>query len=108
MLRRPPGSTRTDTLFPYTTLFRSHGADLEGKARQHEHQAEQFPLRHAVGQSDRDAVEAGAAGEAIEKRRTVEQDAARQRTQDEIFEARFGRTLVLPQDRKSTRLNSSH
>src|SRR3546814_2425518 len=24
MLRRPPRSTRTDTLFPYTTLFRSH------------------------------------------------------------------------------------
>src|SRR3546814_4381865 len=23
MVRRPPGSTRTDTLFPYTTLFRS-------------------------------------------------------------------------------------
>src|SRR6056297_1539628 len=23
MFRRPPGSTRTDTLFPYTTLFRS-------------------------------------------------------------------------------------
>src|SRR3546814_16507092 len=25
MLRRPPRSTRTDTLFPYTTLFRSAG-----------------------------------------------------------------------------------
>src|SRR3546814_14624841 len=25
MLRRPPRSTRTDTLFPYTTLFRSKG-----------------------------------------------------------------------------------
>src|SRR3546814_8633963 len=25
MRRRPPRSTRTDTLFPYTTLFRSHG-----------------------------------------------------------------------------------
>src|SRR3546814_17538129 len=25
MIRRPPGSTRTDTLFPYTTLFRSVG-----------------------------------------------------------------------------------
>src|SRR3546814_15048644 len=25
MLRRPPKSTRTDTLFPYTTLFRSSG-----------------------------------------------------------------------------------
>src|SRR3546814_12731736 len=26
MLRRPPRSTRTDTLFPYTTLFRSRSA----------------------------------------------------------------------------------
>src|SRR3546814_6373574 len=26
MLRRPPRSTRTDTLFPYPTLFRSHAA----------------------------------------------------------------------------------
>src|SRR3546814_17133815 len=25
MIRRPPGSTRTDTLFPYTTRFRSQG-----------------------------------------------------------------------------------
>src|SRR3546814_8766070 len=25
MIRRPPRSTRTDTLFPYTTLFRSQG-----------------------------------------------------------------------------------
>src|SRR3546814_16304969 len=29
MIRRPPRSTRTDTLFPYTTLFRSHDADRE-------------------------------------------------------------------------------
>src|SRR3546814_10290143 len=28
MIRRPPRSTRTDTLFPYTTLFRSDGAAL--------------------------------------------------------------------------------
>src|SRR3546814_16511000 len=28
MLRRPPRSTRTDTLFPYTTLFRSSAAHL--------------------------------------------------------------------------------
>src|SRR3546814_16730306 len=27
MIRRPPRSTRTDTLFPYTTLFRSIGTD---------------------------------------------------------------------------------
>src|SRR3546814_4796937 len=30
MIRRPPRSTRTDTLFPYTTLFRSHGYELVG------------------------------------------------------------------------------
>src|SRR3546814_6908759 len=31
MIRRPPRTTRTDTLFPYTTLFRSHhsGRDEE-------------------------------------------------------------------------------
>src|SRR3546814_4174806 len=28
MIRRPPRSTRTDTLFPYTTLFRSVSAGL--------------------------------------------------------------------------------
>src|SRR3546814_14155373 len=31
MIRRPPRSTRTDTLFPYTTLFRSH----QGKRQVH-------------------------------------------------------------------------
>src|SRR3546814_11919124 len=30
MIRRPPRSTRTDTLFPYTTLFRSKLADAIG------------------------------------------------------------------------------
>src|SRR3546814_13882206 len=38
MRRRPPRSTRTDTLFPYTTLFRSHedlrrDGDLRGAKR---------------------------------------------------------------------------
>src|SRR3546814_2422583 len=33
MIRRPPRSTRTDTLFPYTTLFRSlRAVDLGGHA----------------------------------------------------------------------------
>src|SRR3546814_8915637 len=30
MIRRPPGSTLTDTLFPYTTLFRSERIVAEG------------------------------------------------------------------------------
>src|SRR3546814_14754482 len=31
MIRRPPRSTRTDTLFPYTTLFRSINAKYEDR-----------------------------------------------------------------------------
>src|SRR3546814_17233464 len=33
MIRRPPRSTRTDTLFPYTTLFRSFALVREGRMR---------------------------------------------------------------------------
>src|SRR3546814_11940691 len=33
MVRRPPGSTRTDTLFPYTTLFRSFHGRVNGVTR---------------------------------------------------------------------------
>src|SRR3546814_5170964 len=36
MLRRPPRSTRPDTLVPYTTLFRSHGRDPCGRPDCHE------------------------------------------------------------------------
>src|SRR3546814_17317754 len=32
MIRLPPRSTRTDTLFPYTTLFRSHGRPMNRRA----------------------------------------------------------------------------
>src|SRR3546814_1555424 len=32
MIRRPPRSTRTDTLFPYTTLFRSIPGEHEARA----------------------------------------------------------------------------
>src|SRR3546814_5773705 len=38
MIRRPPRSTRTDTLFPYTTLFRS--GDAENRHRQDRSRAE--------------------------------------------------------------------
>src|SRR3546814_17558355 len=35
MIRRPPRSTRTDTLFPYTTLFRSGDAKAGDAHRKH-------------------------------------------------------------------------
>src|SRR3546814_2037968 len=44
MIRRPPRSTRTDTLFPYTTLFRSHNEVRSWRPP---------PLTRAPGSSDR-------------------------------------------------------
>src|SRR3546814_16244434 len=45
MIRRPPRSTRTDTLFPYTTLFRSAGRpQLQGP---HSTENRRITLRHA-------------------------------------------------------------
>src|SRR3546814_19643200 len=97
MIRRPPRSTRTDTLFPYTTLFRSAVGDARNALRvgaacgAHEQAAEGLV---------REIIRIIAAGENI--------DRAEQR--DLIFhldveiidrEARL-------EDRKSTRLNSSH
>src|SRR3546814_5465490 len=39
MVRRPPRSTRTDTLFPYTTLFRSKACDADKHRSCHEPKA---------------------------------------------------------------------
>src|SRR3546814_18421309 len=70
MIRRPPRSTRTDTLFPYTTLFRSGrvlqqaGHHLGGVDLVHSEglqQAERLPFGGAVkGRGDQ--VEAAALG----------------------------------------------
>src|SRR3546814_11788243 len=48
MIRRPPRSTRTDTLFPYTTLFRS--PDIAANERAAHTPAHEFPLGMALGQ----------------------------------------------------------
>src|SRR3546814_5173355 len=45
MIRRPPRSTRTDTLFPYTTLFRS--GDPAGRTRPQRHR----PRRRRAGRA---------------------------------------------------------
>src|SRR3546814_6099100 len=45
MIRRPPRSTRTDTLFPYTTLFRSGGQGLFGLHRRRAEMARQICAR---------------------------------------------------------------
>src|SRR3546814_1142677 len=54
MIRRPPRSTRTDTLFPYTTLFRSIAGVGEGwRCQQQREQAGAPAWRVAAGQIGR-------------------------------------------------------
>src|SRR3546814_5963525 len=112
MIRRPPRSTRTDTLFPYTRLFRS-GAEGLTRAR-HGDGGRRRPLA-IVGAAERRAPEGddGVADELVDRPAMVEHDVGQA---VEIFVEqpcdRFRRhrmaELGEALDRKSTRLNSSH
>src|SRR3546814_16896040 len=93
MIRRPPRSTRTDTLFPYTTLFRSASLQRNNTiAYVKEKGIQAWKKKHDYGRRNR-----------------VENTFFRLKTL-------FGRHLVsrtwnnqaTESDRKSTRLNSSH
>src|SRR3546814_12777519 len=48
MIRRPPRATRTDTLVPYTTLFRSHGR-REGRLQGRRCRIYRQVFRHLAG-----------------------------------------------------------
>src|SRR3546814_6200462 len=50
MIRRPPRSTRTDTLFPYTTLFRSQDPDRSYPRYRSGRRAD-LQLRHRVART---------------------------------------------------------
>src|SRR3546814_12836849 len=69
MIRRPPRSTRTDTLFPYTTLFRSL---VEHAAPGAEHRADRLDDR--FGDPVAAVLDAGG-GDAVLRGRGVDADA---------------------------------
>src|SRR3546814_12735904 len=104
MIRRPPRSTRTDTLFPYTTLFRSQAVPTVPQERSNRSTKPalvpsgveicryHYVARIADQEYDRPVGE---------KRRIM----ATMADQDQWH----GRPpLKLERDRKSTRLDSSH
>src|SRR3546814_16476594 len=52
MIRRPPRSTRTDTLFPYTTLFRSlRSSDLHPAARSVDVELDELGVHRGGGEA---------------------------------------------------------
>src|SRR3546814_10210085 len=107
MIRRPPRSTRTDTLFPYTTLFRSllegfrvlapfwifENLVIEGTCET-DHRCEH--AFHIVG----DAV-----GTVIQNNWVTDFNAA---VKVNGKDGRYPDAGIIRRDRKSTRLNSSH
>src|SRR3546814_14937194 len=97
MIRRPPRSTRTATLFPYTTLFRSKRRVIDG-ARHH---------------AMRERKHAEIARE-LDEERDMSADAVEAALDDPLGDELLGlvfaacHPVISPEDRKSTRLNSSH
>src|SRR3546814_5070224 len=123
MIRRPPISTLTDTLFPYTTLFRSFGQQPEAV----DHLDLQFAQGLAVAGAG-DAFVQGQAGVHIgqvivrNQRRNMQLDlramrmagievgnlALLERAYCALQQLGIQREADFGEDRKSTRLNSSH
>src|SRR3546814_2689999 len=126
MIRRPPRSTRTDTLFPYTTLFRSRvrsdgtASQIAGpfarRARrqgarglsdlppQEVNHLRRIPLRRTDVPADLTALAVDQQGRRqAERIQLVRRLAALVDVLCEVLHADFG-----VEDRKSTRLNSSH
>src|SRR3546814_19567888 len=99
MKRRPPGSTCTATLFPYTTLFRSPGPRRTCQA---EGRDEREVLENRSGKLQICFFGDARAGDGI---LLIGVGDAKDRQWVRIPPALF---LPVDQDRKSTRLNSSH
>src|SRR3546814_10996847 len=97
MIRRPPRSTRTDTLFPYTTLFRS-------MIRSGAPDAAAAVMLGGIRKMPKDMVLWTGLGDALAQHDGGVVSPA------SLFA--FRRAMALapkhPGDRKSTRLNSSH
>src|SRR3546814_13205892 len=101
MLRQPPRSTRTDTLFPYTTLFRSSRTKLDSD------------LWRGPGSVDREhwegQIHADLGGDSWARFKFVSNDFF-DYDSPTITRGQYNCVTrnALGQDRKSTRLNSSH
>src|SRR3546814_5292310 len=127
MIRRPPRSTRTDTLCPYTTLFRSQALQHLARLDADPHRAQPSPVAEVADPRERQGkarqMNAGKGGvdvlgmmtlhladEAQGQVQVLRRDPARagQAVAEVAQAAAQGVGQGNGKDRKSTRLNSSH
>src|SRR3546814_7548892 len=95
MIRRPPRSTRTDTLFPYTTLFRSRKLFQRRLARADAVQVERFPARgQAWPDLGEDVARGAGRGHAQQRHAAVDEGHHRGRKRVAGGEARAGALAV--------------
>src|SRR3546814_16744911 len=107
MIRRPPRSTRTDPLFPYTTLFRSQPGEGDVDADQRGSQEADIRPQQpepAVDVGDERLQEAIDDIEAVQGTKLP----AGNKGMPRGAAGELGRAPRRRRDRKSTRLNSSH
>src|SRR3546814_1175912 len=113
MLRRPPRSTRTDTLFPYTTLFRSSGWQANASILPALFSGCVQPATVFTDRLIHASLHHGCAAAGVRQVRFRHNDYDHL---EELLAARAGepgRRFIITEsvfsiDRKSTRLNSSH
>src|SRR3546814_14768599 len=106
IIRLPPISTRPDTLFPYTTLFRSWAS----RSRPASGKGACDGQPRSAGQRPRCGVHAGEPALCRDRRpaRHLRRCPARDRPGDGRGSPAPGHLRPRAEDRKSTRLNSSH
>src|SRR3546814_12337959 len=121
MIRRPPRSTRTDTLFPYTTLFRSLDHVLRALVDDQVREVARLDAR-SVREVDLGTLDGGREDRllrgvvsALELLAQQRREGGEERSQLGVGRGATGQPqagCVPPRlpgvDRKSTRLNSSH
>src|SRR3546814_14781794 len=107
MIRRPPISTRTDTLFPYTTLFRSSGASAMSKPSDKPKPTHLTTQFGAPVPDNQNSLTAGPRGPLLSQDVWLNEKLANF-VREVIPERRMHAKGSGALDRKSTRLNSSH
>src|SRR3546814_17568495 len=109
MIRRPPRSTRTDTLFPYTTRFRSDVEDQVGAETGMQHRGVVIEAAPCFNNRRKNlVVDVNRLGgvESLRLRFGDDDGDGVADVEDPVASQHLAQRLA--QDRKSTRLNSSH